>query len=294
MNKRKCSFLGCKNKHRAKGLCSTHWNQQRRGQPLFSVLGSQKEKKMKAKKKLTTTRAKVLRALELDPQIVGLRAASLTLGISKALIYRVIQKSKKSGNRDLLPVMAQVFDANQRKTSAFVWQDEAALAEWWEKVRAEDPGTLPAMLNGVENGVLPPEPTAPPVKKGKGSRTMTADSDYARGYVPTAKTLKKLKKVKAKLGIIPDLQLAKIAKVSYETIRRYRMSLGIKGVLATRAKAETETLVSGKTDNEVMIEALLDSGTIEALRVIRVEHGFSDLKEVLVLTVALGLSNWDL
>lgn len=242
-----------------------------------------------------------------QPQIVGLRAASLTIGVSKSLIYRVLQRLKTE-NPDLLPRMSLVRDAKRRTRDAYTWQDADTLAAWWEKVRSEQPGTLPAMLNTNELEPLPPEPLPPePRVKGKGSGTMTADSNYIRAYVPTAKTLKKLKKIKSKLGIVPDLKLAKIAKVSNETIRRYRLSLGIEGVMAQARKTkagneptafepeETATPIPAPAvdGHEVMIEALLDSGTVAALRAIGEEHDIP-VKEILVLTVALGLANWDL
>jgi hypothetical protein len=35
---KKCSFSGCVKKHCAKGLCNSHWAQQRRGHPLTPIL----------------------------------------------------------------------------------------------------------------------------------------------------------------------------------------------------------------------------------------------------------------
>jgi hypothetical protein len=397
MGERKCSFPGCDNKHRAKGLCSSHWNQQKRGDSLSPIRVTRNKQRQKAREKETMITGyrsasevlgvpryqlqKLLKdeqsALAAEhapqqvkargpsgwswawrdsqhlvdwfgevqgkqqegdnrvnnnddegavapapmpqPQIVGLKAASLTIGVSKSLIYRTLQRLKTE-NPDLLPRMSKVRDVNKRTQEAYTWQDADTLAAWWNRVRAENPGTLPAMLNTSELEPLPPEPTAPetPVKTGKGSGTMTADSDYIRSYTPTAKTLKKLKKIKSKLGIVPDLKLSKIAKVSNETIRRYRLSLGIEGVMerarreGTRRKDQKPVVAAvapppppptspaePKADeapdgNEVMIRALLGDGTTEALKGIGEEHGIEDLKEILVLTVALGLANWDL
>jgi hypothetical protein len=135
-------------------------------------------------------------------RIVGLRAASLALGIGKSLLYREIQKINEAKNNHLLPQRALVKGQGGSQAWAYTWPNAVELVAWWEKVRAKAPGTLPALL-GVE---------------------------------------------------------------------------------------ETTTPVDG---HEVMIEALLDQGTVEALRAIGKEHDIP-VKEILVLTVALGLANWDL
>lgn len=143
-----CSFPGCGKKKRAKGLCSTHWNQQRRGEELRP----RGQKRDGTKRKVTKPVEVDVPPFDLKRAVVGVRQAANVLGVTHNVLFSCFKRKLVPDYPHLLPKQTE-FRSDGRKANRFkswYWEDEESCRAWWTEVCAalgrDDAPTPPATI----------------------------------------------------------------------------------------------------------------------------------------------------